>query len=829
MVSISLGVGALVAINSFRTNILASIQVESRNLLGADLELHGRVPFAQRIVQVLDSLEGSGHGVAYVTTVASMAATPDAEFSRLVQIKAVRGAYPFYGQIGTHPASGWETFRSGQYAVVDRAVVVELDVAVGDTINVNGYPLEIAGVVTTSPGEISFQGAIGPRVFISEDHLEAMNLIRMGSLARYQAYLAIGGPEAVQELIDTMRPEFREHDVGYDTVAERVGELTDAMTSMTRFLGLVGLVALLLGGVGVASAVHVFIKERLDTVAVLRCIGARQSTVFAAYLFQATAMGFIGALGGVALGTGVQFGLPALLRDFLPVDVPVSVDWVMMGAGLLIGIWVAGIFAFLPLLAIRDVPPLRALRSAYEATRTRGRWLRLCAFVALATSVVAISVWQAPAPQIGVAFAAAISVTTALLWLTAKLLIWLTKRYFPKRARYVIRQGIANLFRPQNQTVAVTIALGFGAFLVGTIYVVQRNLLDKFDLQDNAEAPNITAFDIQPDQRTAVLELFNRTDGTVSLTPLIPARMSHVNGRSIAEILEDTTRRRPPRWALVREYRHTYRDSTSNTEAVIEGNWWNDSGDSSVTGDTTHHASRISIEDDLARMLDLTLGDRITWNIQGIAVESEISNIRRVDWARLDLNFFVVFEPGLIEELPHTTIAMARIDDPTQRANLQRDIVRQFANVSVIDLTLVQETVSRIIGKVTLAIRFMALFSIASGIVVLVGAIATSQFHRIRESVLLKTLGASKRQIRQIFSTEYAALGTLAGFTGVLLSGVAGWILIRFFFGFTFRVPGLPLVGIWLSAVAVTTAVGLASSRKVLAKPPLAVIREIAE
>ncbi len=827
MGSITLGVAALVAINSFRTNILTSIQAESRNLLGADLEVHNNSSLPDEITVTLDSLETAGISVSYVTTVATMAVAPGTEFSRLVQVKAIEGGFPFYGEIGTDPPSAWEAFPAGALAVVDPAITVELDVGVGDTILINDFPLVIAGVITTSAGEISFLGAIGPRVFVAARHLASMNLIQLGSLARYQAYLKIGEPDAVQAVIDHMRPDFRRLDIGYDTVAERVNNLTEAVTNMTRFLGLVGLVALLLGGVGVASAIHVFIKERLDTVAVLRCIGATQRTVFTAYVLQATALGLGGALAGVMLGVVVQQILPGILGGFIPIDVGTSVDWWMVAVGLLLGVWVAGIFAVLPLLAIRDIPPLRALRREFEPTKTRLGAPRIVAFLGLAASVVAISVWQAPRPDIGLAFAVAISFTTGMLWLTALLLIKLTKRFFPKRAQYVIRQGVANLFRPQNQTVSVTIALGFGAFLVGTIYVVQRNILDRFDISADVTQPNLTAFDIQPDQRDSVVKLFTDAGANVSLTPLIPSRMTHINGRPVLDVLNDSTgTTRVPRWALMREYRHTYRDSIGQSERLLEGDWWDTNG---ATESPDQDVALVSIEQDLADVLHVGIGDHITWTVQGIPIETQIASIREVNWARLNLNFFVVFEPGSIDHLPHSTIAMARVEDPIQRAMIQRDLVRGFKNVSVVDLTLIQDAVNRIIGKVTLAIRFMALFSIASGILVLVGAIATSQFHRIRESVLLKTIGASKRQIRQIFVTEYATLGSLAGFTGVVLSGLAGWVLVRFLFELTFAIPSMPLIMIWVSAVLITTLIGLASSRRIVAKPPLAVIREINE
>lgn len=822
MGAITFGVGALVAINSFRGNIITAIRSESRSLLGADLEIHSRRSFPDAVQAILDSAAAGGVPVSYVTTMPSMARSPKTELSRLVQLRALEGRFPYYGEIGTDPVGAWSRLSAGRVAVVDAAVIAQLDIEVGDIVQFGEVVFTIAGVITSSPGEVSFRSAIGPRVYIPAAYLEETGLIQFGSLVRYQAYLQIEDNQALQAFLNRYNKLFEDNRVGYDTVAEQVDDLTDAFENMTRFLGLVGLTALLLGGVGVASAIHVFINEKLNTVAVLRCLGATQRTVFTAYLLQAAALGFLGAAAGVVLGLAVQTTLPKVLGDFLPLEVSVSVDWLAVGAGLVIGVWVATVFALLPLLSIRDIPPLRALRRELEDTPRRATRSRVMAGGALLASVVAISLWQAPMPAMGWAFAGAIVGTVLLLWLTARLLMRITRRNFPRRARYVVRQGIANLFRPQNQTAAVIIALGFGTFLIATIYLVQRNLLEPFAIDTRAGAPNLFLFDIQEDQRDGVARLLRRNGAPpIRLTPLIPARISTINGRSVEEILSDSAGPFIPRWALRREYRHTYRDTLVGTEELVAGEWWDTTPGTGLPG--------VSVEEGLAEELHVGLGDRITWDVQGIPVEVEISSIRRVNWARFELNFFFVFEPRALESAPPTIIAFTRIDELQQRIAFQRDLVREFPNVSVADLGLLQQALESIIDKVTMGIRFMALFSIGSGIIVLLGAIATSRFHRIREGVLLKTLGATRRQIGQILFTEYFALGSLAGLTGILLAGIAGWGLVRFLFELNFHFPIAHFAALWLGVVALTTGIGLANGRDVLKKPPLAVIRELAE
>ncbi|HXF95336.1 MAG TPA: FtsX-like permease family protein, partial [Gemmatimonadales bacterium] len=416
---------------------------------------------------------------------------------------------------------------------------------------------------------------------------------------------------------------------------------------------------------------------------------------------------------------------------------------------------------------------------------------------------------------IGLAFAGAVLVTTAALGAAARALMLVLRRHFPARASYVIRQGVANLFRPENQTIPVTLAIGFGVFLVATLYVVQRNLVEQFALAAAPHRPNLVLFDVQVDQRDGVAALLRERGAPPGeLTPIVPARIARVNGRP-AESL-------PARWAVRREYRNTYRDTLVESEQLLEGAWWTDQRGSGAP-------ARISLEEEVAAELDVGVGDRITWNVQGLEVETRIASIRRVAWARFQPNFFVVFEPGVLERAPQTFVMLTRVDDPTRRAELQRDVVLAYPNVSALDLTLIQRALDGVLRSAALAIRFMALFSIGAGLVILIGALAASRFQRLREAVLLKTLGATGAQVRRIMLTEYVAWGSLAALVGVLLAGAAGWALVTLLFQARYRVPALELLGAWALVCALTAAVGLANSREALRGTPLAVLRALSE
>jgi putative ABC transport system permease protein len=420
--------------------------------------------------------------------------------------------------------------------------------------------------VTDAPGDVALRTAIGPRVFLPAQHLGETNLLRFGSRAQYRGYLKIPESRALQLFLNRHNALFASQRIRVDTAAEEEEDITEALGRLARYLGLVGLIALLLGGLGVGSAVSVFVREKLDGAALLRCLGARARTVLAIYVIQAVALGTLGAAVGVALGIVVQMLLPAVVGDFIPVRVSVAIDWSTVGAGLVIGAATAAAFALLPLLRLRDVPPLRALRREFEQLRgtSAGRHVsRLLVIGALLGGIVLISIWQAPSVGLGLAFAGAVFVTTAVLWAAARILMAAVRRYFPARASYVIRQGVANLFRPENQTVPVTLAMGFGVFLIATLYVVQRNLVSQFALDASPDRPNLVLFDIQVDQRDGVGEILRRHGAAGGgEAPIVPARIARVNDRPADSL------RGGGRWAARREYRNTYRDTLVQGEVL---------------------------------------------------------------------------------------------------------------------------------------------------------------------------------------------------------------------------------------------------------------------
>ena len=853
--SVAAGVAALVAINGFTDNLQTSVGAQAKALMGADINISGRKPFPERIERWADTVLGVGRvggpsalvgtpgAMARVTGFAAMAFVPRTAGVRLVQVKASEPGYPFYGEIVTNPRGRWAALAEGGKILVDPTLLPALNAQIGDTIALGKARLVIDAVVTNVPGDVGVAAAFGPRVYIAAKDLAATDLVRFGSRVDYDLYLKLPDPTKAQAAADTYRVPFRALRYSIRTVADDRDNLSDTLTRLGNYLGLVALVALLLGGLGVASATHLFIRQKLGTIAILRCLGATAGQVFLAYLTQAIAMGALGSIVGAGFGIAIQRVLPLLFKDLLPVDVTIALSPTAVAIGIGLGLWVALVFALLPLLGIRRVSPLSTLRQTDEPAPGRRDPLTWAAFALLAGSVVGLAVVQVKDLRDGLFFAGGIGAVVLVLWLASLALIKSLRRWFPSRLPYLWRQGLANLYRPANQTATVILALGFGAFLLATLFLVQHNLLREFRVDGNIGGrPNLMFFDIQRDQVAGVEAILaaagKKGDAPV---PIVPMRVYSVRGTLIKPdtVARDTTddggggggggggrRGRPGGpgqgppggWAVRREYRSTYRDSLTNSEKLVSGVWW-------TPGTRGTGPARISVDVDLADELGVKLGDEIVWDVQGVQIPSTVTNFRQIDWGRFQTNFFVVFENGVLDQAPQMSVLLTRADSAVERGQLQRTIAEKYPNISAFDLSLVQQALEGVLAKATLAVRFLALFSLVAGTVVLVGAVTTARLQRLREGVLLKTLGATRGQVLRILITEYIALGILAAVVAIGLSSVAGWALAKWVFEARFDLPVVALSGLTLLLVGLTLLVGLWSGAEVLKRPPLAILR----
>ena len=822
MSSISLGVGALVAIDSFASNTQRSVREQARTLLGGDISLSSRQPYSKSLVAALDSVKRSGVGVADVTTFTSMALVERTGGTRLAQIRGVTPGYPFYGEILTEPAGEWARLQSGRYALVDPSLLLAVDGHIGDTLALGFARFIVIGTLKRVPGDVGVASAIGPRVYIPARYVDETSLLLFGSRSEHETLIKLPPSLPPQRFLFKLKPRLDSAQVRARTAAETEFNLTQAIDQLRDFLSVIGLVALLLGGIGVASGVNAFVMRKIDTVAILRCLGATSRQVLAIYLIQAVVMGLVGAAAGALFGIGIQLLLPRVLADFLPVDVRITLESSAILTGIVVGVWVALVFALRPLVALRNVSPLQTLRRESDADALRGARfdpVRVLVALTIVLSVAVLGVARADSVRQGLGFAGGIGVAVGSLYLTAAALSAAARRVVRPNWPFVLRQGVAALYRPGNQTRSVVLALGFGVFLMSTIYQVQGNLLRTVSVKLEASRANVVFFDVQSDQGDPLDSLIRAKGATVvQRTPTVPMKISSINGESAAKLNTDTARRRAA-WAVRREFRSTYRDSLVPSEKLTAGKFH-------TGGSRPPALPEVSVDKGVARDLKLSLGDTIVWDVQSVLVPTRVTSFREVNWTRFEPNFFVVFETRALEKAPRQFIVMADVRGEAAVAGLQRDVVRRFPNVASLDLTLIQQTVGRVLSKVAAAIRFMAALSLALGIPVLFSAVSATRRERLREGVLLKVLGATKRQVGRIMLAEYLLLGGLGSLVGVALSAGGAWALMHY----VFKQPFLPAFGpallVALLMIGIAVSIGMLTGRDVFRETPMAALRE---
>jgi putative ABC transport system permease protein len=816
--SVVLGIAALVSIGSFSANVRQAIDLETKGLLGADLLVSAPAPLTPPVIDYLGKLGGE---TAREQTFSSMLTFPAASRLRLVQVHAVEGAFPFYGKFETDPAgAAGQLHAGGDVAIVEPTLMAQFGIRIGDKVKLGKSLFRVIASLRKVPGESPGVAMMAPRVYIPLGALEATGLGTSQALARHRAMVRLPAGRDADAVVRDMKDKFPQLRLSFETVAERKRNLGQAVSHLDGFLSLVGFVALILGGIGVASALHAYIKEKIATVAVLRCLGASSTQAFAVYLTQGFALGLAGACAGGALGVAVQMALPALFRGVLPIDVDFFVSWAALARGMGAGVVICLLFSVLPLLAVRRIPPLAALRSAVaeRASSAPDPWT-LLVVIAIAASVAGFAVWQTGAIVVGLGFAGMLGLGFAVLAGLGLAVSWAARRFVPRRFPYVVRQGLANLHRPNNRTILLLVSLGLGTFLVLTLFLVRTTLLREIQGADALGRPNLIFFDIQDDQ-IAPLESVAAEAGSPieESAPIVTMKIASVRGKSVEDLMHEKDARIAG-WALRREYRSTFRGAISATEKLVEGRF-------TGRAETGSGPAPISVEEGLARDMHLRLGDEVDWDVQGLPVRSVVGSIRSVEWRRLEPNFFVVFPEGVLEAAPKTYLAAAHAASPAESAKVQRAVVDAFPNVTAIDLALVVETLDGIFSKVAFAIQFMALFTVATGLIVLAGSVLTGRHQRIRETVLLRTLGASRRQLAMIQLVEYAALGTQAAVVGGLLA-VAGNALLALY---VFHVP--PYASPWqvagaaVSVSVLAVATGFAAGRGVVDQPPLEILRQ---
>lgn len=813
--SIAIGIAALVAINSFKRNLDEEIQLQAKALLGADLEVYSNRPFDQEQMSFIDSL---GDERSSQTRFASMIYFPRTDGTRLVQVRGISGFYPYYGKIETEPYWAAGDLTNGPYALVDEKLMLQFNVELGDDILIGNLKFEIRGKLRNVPGQSGISTAVAPVVYISEGYLPQTGLIKKGSRITYSKFFKYSTEAQADEVVLANMGRFKSLGLNYETVEERKQDTSEAFENMSVFLNLAAFIALLLGSIGVAGAVHIYLKEKNQSVAILRCLGVKSKQAFYIYLYQVLFMGMIGSIAGTAIGLGLQYYLPQILGEVLPFSFEPKIFWMVIIEGILLGLIIALLFALLPLIRLGKVSPLQSIRAAFESGKQVLSWEAMSVFGLLALCLFGFAYYQIGEWKQALSFILGLMATFGLLVIISKGLMWLAKKISLRTTFFLVKQGIANLYRPNNQSTILLLTIGICAVLISTLLFSRYILVEQITLAGANERPNMVLFDIQTNQKEELKTLTLDYDlPVIQDVPIVTMRLREINGINKKMAAKDTLLDIPD-WVFNREYRVTFRDSLIDSETLVEGTLQKkvESPDDSIF---------VSLSEGFAKGRGWKIGDELLFNVQGALIKTYIGSFRKVDWRRVQTNFLLVFPAGVLEQAPQFHVLVTKVDKSDVSARFQQAVVRLFPNVSIIDLELIIKTLEDILGKVSFAINFMAAFSVLTGLIVLAGSVVLSKTQRVQESVLLRTIGARSHQIFWITCLEYFALGAIASLAGLMLAHSFSWLLAKFVFENDFLFSTYYTVLIFCAVTFGTVLIGLFNIRPVLKKSPLEILR----
>ena len=846
---LAIGVAAVVAVAGFCEGLDRGVRAEARQLLAADLAVRGQRPIPDELKAAVDQVPGARR--TDVLEMLTLVATPRYEDvpaqgsspaqearSQLVELKSIDGHYPFYGNLEIEPRRDLNDLLDAHSAVAAPELLAKLRVRVGDEIRIGGENFRVTGTVSSEPDRIAGAFSMGPRVFLSAAGLERAGLEQFGSRIRYRTLVALPPehPASIDEVATQLRTHLsadRRHRI--ETFSEAQPSLRQGLRRMESYLGLAALLSLLIGGVGVAQTVRAWLAGRMDAIAVLKCMGYRPREVLWLYLGQAAVLGLVSSLLGIGLGVGLQVVVARVLAGVLPVEhLEFWQPWAL-ARGLLLGLGVGILFSLPPLMSARRVPPIRVLRRDADPIPLSRVAAGLVGFVLLA-GVFALAAWQSRSIDLGARFAGGVVAVTAILAATAFGMTRLAAR--PRRfTRLWMRQGLAALARPGASTVGATVALGLGVLVILTMFLVERRLSAQFREDVPDDAPSAFLIDIQPGQWAGVQDLLEREDAlSVATAPVVMARFTSIDDTPIEELVQrlrnegkdpdgpERGRRGrdrddeeededEDRWALRREQRLAYFEELPEDNEIVKGELWSKPG-----------VNEVSVEKEYADSIGVDVGSKMLLNIQGVPLELEVTSIRTVDWGTFGINFYMVVEPGVLEDAPQYRIAAVRLPAGGEQS-LQDGLAFDFPNVTMIRVRDVLERITGILSQLGLGVRLLGGLTVLAGLAILAGAVSASSLRRGSEVALLKTLGMTRRQVVAGFATEYALVGLVAGVIGSLGAGVLAWLVVTRGMELSWTFEPLKHLGAVAGTVAMAVFAGLASSSWALQRRPVEALR----
>ncbi len=808
---VALGVAAVVAVGSLAASLEGTLAREARALLGGDLELRAARALPPEADAALADLVRAGARVVPVRELVAMARDPAGGASLLVEVKAVGPGYPLFGHL---VASGPPA--AGDGALVAREALDRLGLEVGGRLALGDRVFTVRGVIESEPDRPASLLALGPRVMIGADALDATGLVRLGSRVRHRALVALPpGQDAAAARAELARAI---GDAGVRVTAydEAQPGLRRFFGQLTSYLGLVGLASLLVGGVGVATAVSAFVARQVPTIAVLKALGIEERLLAGVFLLQTQALGVVGGLVGVALGVLAQPALAAALGGLVPFALELRPDPWTVARGLAMGSLATLLCTLPPLAEVRAVRPWLVLRREVAGIPVR-RAIAWRPALPVAAALVGLALWQTSLTVAAIFLGASLAAVGLLLGLARALAA--VARWLPRIPSPAWRQGVAALRKPGGHTPRVVVGLGMGAMVLVAVALLESALARQVDLERRREAPSLFFIDLQPDQRDGFARLVREAGGaTAELTPVVRARLAAVDGEPITRETIDRRRRRGADglWYFTREYVLTWADAPPAHNEVVRGRWW--------TVAEAAAGPRVSVEAAAARSLGIDLGSRLTFDVQGVPVEAEVTSIRDVDWQSLTTNFFMILSPGALDGAPATFVASARAPRGVETA-LQDAVSAAFPNVTAIPVRDVLERVAAVLGDIAAAVRLVGAFTLVAGLVVMAGALTATRSERLYESVVLRTLGADRAAVARAFAAEYACLGAVAGAGGAALAAVLAAAVLRLVLDVPWSLDPAPLaLGLALT-VTLAVVVGFLATYRLLGEKPLAVLR----
>jgi len=836
VLSVAVGVAALVGVRGFSESFRRTLSTEARSLMAGDLSARlFHEPTAEDKGKIAAILEKDGAGIrtTWVTETISMASVPPDPVPLLVSLKAVDPSeYPYYGTAQLEPAMSLQQALDGDSAVVADEFLIRLKAQVGQTLRLGGRNFRISAVLKQEPDRMTAGAGMGPRVMISQAALARTGLIAMGSRASQRLLLKL--PEAKNTGLKTsagavdpvnMRKQLEDALPDAQVMDFREGNpgLSQGLDNSTAILSLICLVAMVLGAIGVAMAMHAHLEQRMDMLAILKAVGAGSGDLLRIFLLQTLGLGLAGGVLGVAAGVGVMAALPAVFGNLLPVHAALDFPWKSAAAGLGTGLLTTLLFCLPPLLDVRGVRPVLVLRRLVEPgpdgiggwfARWWARRLQIGISVLVVGALGGIAWALSDSAKVGTWFAVLFTIALIVLLVMAAVALWVLRLLLGSvrlRLPSFLRHGLANLYRPGNQSAAVLASLGLGVMLILAVYLMQAALLR--DLRETAspKLPNIFLIDVTTEEIAGVKDFFAHQSGMIGgldLMPMVTGRFVSLNGKTLDQLKEQHFPRR-----MLESARLSWGDAPPDGDKVLQGKWWTDGG-----------AAAIAVGTGVAERLHLGIGSAVELELGGTVRTLKVAAIYRADGQHLGTQASFVLPSGQAKDETSTWYGGAHID-PKQVGAMERSFFQAYPTVTVINLADVLERIESVVNQITFVVRFLAGFSIFAGLMILASSIASTRFRRMREAVVLKTLGATRMRIVRTFSVEFSVLGLLAGSVGVVFANILTRVLLsRLEVGFHIEwyATAIALVG----TAVLATATGWIASYRILGLRPLEVLRE---